>query len=62
MYLIQVYRGVRSLLVAFNVYLQLNTVEDDQRLEASKASVHVSYDRTLLEPVILHLVNLVHYH
>ena len=33
-----------------------------ERLEVSKASVHVSYDRKLLETVILHMVDLGQYH
>ncbi len=38
------------------------TVEGFGRLEVSKASLHVSYDRKLVEKVILHLVDLGQYH
>ena len=38
------------------------TVEGFGRLEVSKTSVHVSYDRKLLEKVILQLVDLGQYH
>ncbi len=38
------------------------TVDGFGRMEVSKASVHVSYDRKLLENVILHLIDLGQYH